>query len=331
MTNRSPMPEDPWEGLEPLEQEEKSGRNTILIVGVLAAALCVLGVVLIGVYLLLSNSTPDVSTTPIVVPTLPGTGTAVVNGLFTPTSALAPTVTLPGNNPTVTTAPTAAANPTTAPNPSTQVISSRLNTAPAIDGSLADWPALTTYRSAFTVYTVGSWDGSDDVEATWRLGWDDSNLYVAVEVTDNLHVQTQTGNQIFKGDGVDLQIDTNRSNDAAGLNLDNFQINLSPGNFNDIPPSAFRFQGTADGNILDAPGGHHVTVAAQKTAAGYIIEAAIPWSDLNFTPSAGAVLGLALNVNDNDQAGQAIQEVMKSHVSTRTLTDPTDWGTMLLP
>lgn len=328
MTNRSPSHEDPWEGLEPPEPEEPRGRNTILIVGILAAALCFLGVIILGAYLLLSPSGSDVDTTPIIIPTLPGTPGAEV--IATPTPALAPTVTLPGNNPTVTTAPTAAANPTTAPNPSTQVSSSRLNTAPTIDGNLADWPALTTYRSAFTVYTVGSWDGSDDVEATWRLGWDNSNLYVAVEVTDNLHVQTQTGNQIFKGDGVDLQIDTNRSNDSAGLNLDNFQINLSPGNFSDIPPSAFRFQGTADGGILDAPGGHHVTVAAQKTAAGYIIEAAIPWSDLNFTPSVGSVLGLALNVNDNDQAGQAVQEVMKSHVSTRTLTDPTDWGTLLL-
>jgi len=326
MTNRSPSQEDPWEGLEPPEPEEKSGRTTILIVGVLAAALCVVGVVLIGVYLLLSNSTPDVSTTPIAVPTLPVTGTpttgAAAGNNPTATSVIAPTVTLPGNVPPATTVPT--------PVPPVQVVSSRLNTTPAIDGSLADWPALTTYRSAFTVFTADSWDGSDDVEATWRLGWDDSNLYIAVEVTDNLHVQTQVGNQIWRGDGVDLQLDTNRSNDASGLNLDNFQINLSPGNFSDIPPSAFRFQGTTDGNILDAPGGHHVTLAAQKTATGYIIEAAIPWSDLNFTPSVGAVLGLALNVNDNDQAGQAVQEMMKSHVSTRTLTRPSGWGTMVL-
>lgn len=326
MTKQHSTPEDPWEGLEPLEPAETSGRNTVLIVGILAAALCVLGVILIGVYLLLSNSGPDVNATPIVVPTLPGTGTptagAAADNILTPTSALAPTVTLPGNVPAATLVPTTA--------PPVQVVSSRLTTAPAIDGSLADWPALPTYRSAFTVFTADSWDGTDDVDATWRLGWDDSNLYVAAEVTDNLHVQTQVGNQIWKGDGVDLQLDANRSNDAAGLNLDNFQINLSPGNFSDIPPSAFRFQGTADGNILDAPGGHHVTVAAQKTATGYIIEAAIPWSDLNFTPSVGAVLGLALNVNGNDQAGQAVQEVMKSHVSTRTLTRPTGWGTMVL-
>ena len=320
MTNRSPSHEDPWEGLDPAEAETNRGRDWLLIGGVVAAALCLLTVLLAAVVLLLNNNTPEATVAPIVVPTLPATPDAAAGNNPTPTAAIAPTVTLPGNNPA----------PIFVLNIITNVTSSRLTTSPTIDGNLADWPALTIYHSAFTVYTADSWDGTDDVEATWRLGWDDTNLYVAVDVTDNLHVQTQSGNQIYRGDGVDLQLDTNRSNDTNGLNLDNFQINLSPGNFSDLPPSAFRFQGTADGNILDAPGGHHVTVAAQKTATGYTIEAAIPWSDLNMTPSAGMVLGLALNVNDNDQSGQAVQEVMKSHVSTRTLTRPTGWGTLVL-
>ena len=34
--------------------------------------------------------------------------------------------------------------------------------------------------------------------------------------------------------------------------------------------------------------------------------------------------------NDNDTPGTAVQEVMKSHVATRTLTDPTGWGTLTL-
>lgn len=321
-----PPDNDPWAGLEPPEQEEPRGRNTILIVGVVAAALCVFGVILIAVYVLLSGGGGDNDqATPIVIPTRPETPTAAAAAsTASPTTNVAPTVTLPGNNPTATTPPTTVNT--------TNVEARQIAAAPTIDGSFGDWPAdLPTYRSAFRVYSANSWDGTDDVEAVWRLAWDNNNLYVAVEVTDNLHVQTEVGNQIFRGDSVDLQLDTDRPGDfGPGLNLDDFQINLSPGNFSDTPPSAFRFQGTADGNILDAPGGHHVNVAAQKTAAGYTLEAAIPWSDLNLTPTVGLVLGLALNVNDNDQVGQPLQEVMKSNVSTRTLTNPSGWGTLTL-
>jgi hypothetical protein len=42
------------------------------------------------------------------------------------------------------------------------------------------------------------------------------------------------------------------------------------------------------------------------------------------------VMGLALNANDNDTPGTAAQEVMMSHVASRTLTDPTSWGTLTL-
>jgi hypothetical protein len=73
-----------------------------------------------------------------------------------------------------------------------------------------------------------------------------------------------------------------------------------------------------------------VTVAAQQTDKGYNLEAAIPWSDLELTPAAGAVIGLALNANDNDTPGTAVQEVMMSHVAGRTLTNPTTWGTLTL-
>jgi hypothetical protein len=41
-------------------------------------------------------------------------------------------------------------------------------------------------------------------------------------------------------------------------------------------------------------------------------------------------MGVALNANDDDVPGTAVQEVMMSHVSTRTLRNPTGWGTLTL-
>jgi hypothetical protein len=200
-----------------------------------------------------------------------------------------------------------------------------------IDGSLAEWPEVETMTSAFRVYNAEGWDGSADLTAVWHLAWDSDNLYIGVEVTDDIHVQTQTGNQIFRGDSVDMQLDTDRATDyAPRLSPDDFQVNLSPGNFTDLPPSAFLFRGTDDNQILDAPGQHSIVVAAQPVEGGYVLEAAVPWRDLEKVPEPDLIVGLALNANDNDTPGTAVQEVMMSHVATRTLRDPTGWGTLTL-
>lgn len=221
--------------------------------------------------------------------------------------------------------------PSPTPRVSPAATAVRLGQPPAIDGSLDDWPAAAPILSAFRVYQDDNWDGADDLTAVWRLGWDDAHLYVGVTVADDVHVQTQTGNQLFRGDSVDMQLATNRGDGTrTQLNTGDFQITFSPGDFNALPPSAFLFRGTADNRMLDAPGGHTIRVAARQTADGYVLEAAIPWADLNVTPTAGLTMGAALNATDNDTPGTAVQEAFYSHVITRTFRDPSTWGTLTL-
>ncbi len=276
---------------------------------------------LVGGYLLFRQFQSRTSiSTPLVVPTSP---------LATPPISLEPTST------NIPLAPTATLkNPTPLPTPLIgvgQVEATHVGGLPIIDGNLMEWSGFPFYESAFQVYNANSWDGSDDLTAVWRLIWDSNNLYIGVEVIDDTHVQTQRGNQIFRGDSLDMQFDTDRAGDYGNrLNLDDFQIVFSPGDFTELAPSAFLFRGTLEGRILDAPGGNRIKLSAAPTSTGYNLEAVIPWSDLNVSPSTGLVMGLALNVNDNDTPGTAVQEVMKSHVSTRTLTDPTTWGTLIL-
>lgn len=206
----------------------------------------------------------------------------------------------------------------------------QLAAQPLIDGNLDEWLDAPSFESRYLVYNADGWDGTDDVSATWRLAWDNSNLFVAVQVEDDTHVQTQRGNQIFRGDGISLQVDGDLEGDfSPQLSADDFQINLSPGDFGSIAPSAFRFRGTSDGRAVDAPG-HGIIIAGQQTGEGYILEAAIPWQDIGLSPAAGLAIGAAFNVNDNDTPGTAVQEVMKSHVATRAFRDPTSWGRLVL-
>ncbi|MCA9918806.1 MAG: hypothetical protein KC445_12685 [Anaerolineales bacterium] len=306
---------DDWEGLDPTQRG--TGSPTMLYAGIGIAVLFGLIVCVVAGYFVWSQfrERTTVDEEPAIVPP-----TAVVEEAPTEAPEIAPTSTLP-----------ATAVPPQTPLGDGAVEASFTNTPPTIDGNLGDWPGTIVAQSANRVYSVAGWNGSADCTAVWQLSWDNGNLYIAVTVTDDTHVQTASGNQIFRGDSVDMQFDTARDADfGPGLSPDDFQITLSPGDFAGVGPTAFRFQGTASGAILDAPGGNIVTVAAQQTATGYTLEAAIPWSDLNLTPNQGLTIGLALNANDNDTAGTAVQEVMVSHMPNRTLTDPTTWGILTL-
>lgn len=249
------------------------------------------------------------------IPTPPG-------GLETATA----TTSAPAAAATVTLAPVTATPATSA---SAEAVAIRLPEPPNVNGELDEWEGAPTTTSAFRVFRAAGWDGTEDLTAVWRLAWDEEYLYVAVDVEDDVHVQTQTGNQIFRGDSVEIQLDTDPAANAASVNPDTFQIIFSPGDFAGLPPSAFRFQGTDGGRLVDAPD-HSVTVAAQRTAGGYQLEASIPWRDVDVAPEPGMELGLALNANDNDTPGTGVQEVMMSNAPGRTLTDPRTWGTLRL-
>ncbi len=236
-----------------------------------------------------------------------------------PTATPEPTVTLPPSPVSTVVAITSA-----------DVVVPRLDVAPNLDGSLDEWLWQAPISSAYMVYQDENWDGSEDMSAVWRLGWDNSYLYVAAAVEDDLHVQEQSGNQIFNGDSVDIQVDARRGSGPSARVGDNvFQITMSPGNFRNLPPSAFRWQGLSSG-IFGNASAEGIMVAAQRTAAGYTLEAAVPWEQLATTPQVGLVLGIALNATDNDRPGAAVQEVFMSHVSSRLFNVPSSWGTLTL-
>lgn len=316
MQKPPPNMEDDWIGLEP--ESSRPGSRMMMTAGigiVVLFGLVVCGVAGYFIWNELVGDAPEEEAPAIVVPTSAAAETAAA---LTSPPDIAPTSTLPIAGPTV-------------PASDSAVTAVRLSAQPTIDGSLGEWSNAPAVSSGNRVYSVAGWDGTADCTAVWQLAWDDANLYVAVRVTDDTHVQNASGNLIYRGDSVDMQFDTNRQDGvSSSLGPDNFQITLSPGSFAGSGPAAFRYQGTDSGGILDAPGGHRVTVAAQQTGTGYTLEAAIPWPDLNLTPSPGLTIGLSLNANDNDTPGTAVQEVMLSNNPNRTLSDPTTWGTLTL-
>ena len=303
-----------------------------LLVPALLAGMALLAAIGFLAWNLLGSSSPNPQTTPT---GASKQGNAVVESpQVDPMIALVPTATAT-IAPTKTIAPTAA-RPTEAPSPTAvpptaapvipaggQVAAARI-AAPRIDGDLSEWAGQPTYDSPFLVYWDDGWDNTNDGAVHWHLGWDDANLYLAAHVADDRHVQTQTGNQIYRGDSLEIQIDTDGGASIV-VSPREFQINLSPGDFVTLAPSANLSQGMDSGGMFDAPGGHRIAVAAQLTADGYTVEAAVPWSDLFMTPSTNRPMAIALNLDDNDRAGQAVQEAMYSNSPNRMYLDPSTW------
>ncbi|HSB90793.1 MAG TPA: sugar-binding protein [Anaerolineales bacterium] len=265
-----------------------------------------------------SIPTPNQTLTAIFAPT------AITTIVPPPTSESLPTV-------AVTPAETLAALPTATPaglsRPNgTPVEAVLLTTAPTIDGDLAEW---TTNAYALTQVTYGAsrWSGLADASAVFYIGWDASRLYVASRVTDDKFVQVSKGEALYLGDSLEIQFDANLSADfgASSLSSDDYQLGLSPGNFGSLAAQSYLwYPATKRG----APAG--VVVAGRSSSSGYTLEAAIPWTVFGVLPAEGSRYGFAISVSDNDAAGTAAQQSLISNVSTRTLVDPTTWGTLVL-
>jgi hypothetical protein len=210
----------------------------------------------------------------------------------------------------------------------TSVTAARLTTKPVIDGDWNDLPDKET-PAEILVYGTG-WKGRDDLGASFRIGWDATNLYVAVKIRDDVYVQNATGENIFKGDSIEILMDTKVSDDYFynKLSPDDYQLGITPGrpDVNGTKEAYLWLPTTIAGSRSQ------VSIASTRSSADGItrIEAAIPWSVFGVTPKAGMHLGFVLSVSDNDDPSKNVQQKMVSNVKTRVLTDPTTWGDLTL-
>lgn len=204
----------------------------------------------------------------------------------------------------------------------------------SIDGDLSDWAGSgpNPFLAPYVTLNRPRWKGENDLGAQFYFAWDDTNFYVAAVITDDVHVQLPTtrGYQLYKGDDVELWFDTdlNGDFDTRQANSDDFQLGLSPGNFNDLAPEAVFWNPvprSADRNKM-------VKVAAvpRKGNNGYVLEAAVPWAAFgDFRPQPGSAIGFVASAGDNDQTtGTPDQELMISTAPTLQYAQPFTFGNL---
>jgi Carbohydrate family 9 binding domain-like len=276
------------------------------------------------------------SPTPFALPTPNLTLTAIFAPTDTPTEAPPTEATSPTPAPPTSTPTPAVTNTPGGPTPTVDPTGGRpngtplnatfLTVAPAIDGSLSEWSGV-SYGVAACTYGCNLRSGDSDLSGTVFLGYDASNLYIAVQVRDDKYVQVSSGRNMYKGDDVEIQFDANLVSDfnTTSLSSDDYQIGLSAGNFGTIAPNAYRWYPRSVEGSLSA-----VVVKAKQVADGYALEAKIPWTVFGVTATSGTKYGFVISLSDGDQTGTAAQQSMVSSVATRKLLNPTTWGTLVL-
>ena len=105
-----------------------------------------------------------------------------------------------------------------------------LSKAPVIDGPWSEWDTR-AFNADHVVFGKSSHTGGEDLGASYRVGWDNTYLYLAVKVYDDSFVQNASGASMFKGNSVEILLDTNVIGDFYSdvLSGDDFQLGISAG------------------------------------------------------------------------------------------------------
>ncbi len=149
---------------------------------------------------------------------------------------------------------------------------------PTVDGEMDD-----LYASATVLKTEAKTMGDTDVYAEGRLLWDESFLYVFIDVKDP--VLSDKSPNVWEQDSVEIVIDQNNGKTGA-YQADDGQYRVG-----------FKGVKSYGGNAVSKS----FQAVAKTTDTGYVVEAAIP---LNKVPgAAGNLMGFDFQVNEDPGKG----------------------------
>jgi hypothetical protein len=220
----------------------------------------------------------------------------------------------------------------------------KTSTTPNIDGLGDDavWATATAHSiDEFFQVTDNPLDGDEDLQITWKALWDDTNLYVLVEVDDDEFVYDESTN--WQDDSIEIYIDAQNTDEPE------YNPNTIPG----IPAYQFTViagQEPIDGTtslftwgINSYDGADDITTYPQGADEGamvtvdestfYSFEVAFPWEALEETPQniiARGEFGFGIAVNDDDDGGGRDTQMMWASESPNLWHIATDFPSVAL-
>jgi hypothetical protein len=170
--------------------------------------------------------------------------------------------------------------------------------APIIDGIDENyWEVIEA--DTINKVTIGEIASTEDLFATYKTTWDETNLYLLVNVTDNTK-HYEPGTYPWNDDAIELFIDGNNDKSTSFDDNDHQYI--------------FRWNDTIVYKYINAtaqpnnPAG--VVCKQSNTSSGYVMEIQIAWDEIGITPSADKPIGFDILVDDDDDGGALDKRVI---------------------
>jgi hypothetical protein len=184
-----------------------------------------------------------------------------------------------------------------------------------LDGSRARWPSVPALR----IGADGLVQGGDakDFEATFRLAWDDANLYLFIEVSDPTPMKnSQKPENIWNGDAVELFIGHEDLGEGGPLKYSDRQVLI-------------RGAKSGEANVYIGNSPKQFTarslVLPSLDGKGYTLEAAIPFAALGFKPQENQELLFDIAVDDSETGNGRIRQLVFNG-NARNSKDRGAWG-----
>jgi hypothetical protein len=201
-----------------------------------------------------------------------------------------------------------------------------VGTPPTVGGDISEWTAL-VYPVNQPSFGRQNWQGADDLSASWNVAWDDKYLYIAGKVKDDGYMQGATGENLFRGDGLEIWLSADPGSRTETLSEREFQLGISLGDLHSTAPKPEAYLWLPNqykGSVQDA------LIAGAKVEGGYTFEIAVPWSVFRLVPFPAQGFGFTLAFNDNDTPGTIAQETQVVNRKDAELGDPLTWGVLVL-
>jgi hypothetical protein len=201
----------------------------------------------------------------------------------------------------------------------------------AIDGKTEAWAGMPAWPLDAT-REVGGQDGSSlhapswkvpaslegkaaDASATFRLGWDEKNLYVLVDVTDPTPLHNlNPANRLWGGDAVELFFGVEALEQDGDLLPTDRQVTLGA--------DATLGSRTYVRGVGSQPS---FSSLALPRPGGYLVEAAIPLGVLGLSPVAGRKIRFDLGLDDSIDGKNRHAQLMWNGTNQNS-NERTNWG-----
>jgi hypothetical protein len=180
-----------------------------------------------------------------------------------------------------------------------KIIARYISKPPTIDGDISDFylnePVILTTKDY--VRLTSDSNGDNDISGRFYFMWDENNLYIAVIVKDDTNYNTESAENIWKGDSVQMAFDADFDKTEMSYDSDgDYEIGFALVNKSVL---SYRWVAPISASSMK------MTTAYKRNSDEIWYEISLPFNNLSpFKGTIGNRAGISFLINDNDGNGR---------------------------